>query len=100
MEIDFVPHKSLIGRIAKVTERGILLAKEYEELLGIGSENSTKKIYEYCHMGGQYEMSLIFINEAPFRIHGVTFYCLKEIGKGVGGDWHWYSLNQLVFCNE
>lgn len=100
MEITFIPLDSLVGRIAKLTERGVLLAKEYEELLGIGSEGSARKIHEYCHMGGQYEMSLIFINEPPFIAKGVTFYFLKEIGKGVGGDWHLYSLNQLIFCNE
>ena len=100
MEIDITPHQSLIGRIAKLTEYGALLSKEYEELFKIGNPDSDYQVYQYCHMGGRYEMTLMFIDEPPFKINGVTFFCLKEIGVQTGGDWHWYSLNQLIFCKE
>lgn len=100
MEIDLGSHIPLMGCICKLTEFGVELAKEYEELLKIGSYDRTKREYGFCHMGGRYEMSLMFINEPPFIQNGVKFYCLKEIGVGVMGDWHWYSLNQLMICIE
>lgn len=100
MEIDLHSHTSLIGSVAKVSEFGVELAKEYESYLGIGSYDNTYRTWQFCHMGGRYEMSLMFISEPPFIEKGVKFYCLKEVGAGVGGDWHWYSLNQLVICNE
>lgn len=100
MDVSILPHMHLIGQIAKVTERGVLLAKEYEDILKIGLADSTRKIYEYCYAQGKNEISLMFINERPVKVGGVIFYCLKEIGHNVHGDWHYYSLNQLMICNE
>ena len=93
-------HTDFIGQIAKVTEFGAELEKEYEEVFGIGNYHVAKRTHGYCYMGGRYEMSLMFIDEPPFSRDGVTWYCLKEVGVGVTGDWHWYTLNQLMICTE
>ena len=74
-------HTHLVGKICKLTEFGVELEKEYVELFGIGNVYKAMSIYYFCHMGGKYEMSLIFINEKPYSKNGVTWYCVKEIGK-------------------
>jgi|GEM_PF-5144093 len=86
------------GKLAKVTELGVLLAREYELLFGVGSEWQTQRAYDYCHAGGRYELVLLFIDQEPWHVHGLTFYCLKEVGAGALGDWHYYTLDQLVLC--
>ncbi len=90
-------HKQYIGRICKVSLQGVALEKIYEEVLGISTY--AEKVYEYCHFGGKFEMSLMFIDEPPMVVKGETFYCLLEVGIGVSGDWHWFTLNQLIICN-
>lgn len=93
-------HTHLVGKICKLTEFGVALEKEYEENFKIGNWNKALQTYHFCHMGGKYEMSLMFIDQKPYPINGVLFYCVKEVGVGVMGDWHWYSLNQLMICEE
>lgn len=90
-------HKQFIGKICKVSLQGVILEKEYEKLFGIITY--AEKIYEYCQVKGKYEMNLIFIDEPPINKMGETFYCVKEIGNGVFGDLHWFTLNQLVICD-
>ena len=92
-------HTDLIGKIAKLSEFGVELEKEYEELFNVGNYCNAKDIYFYCHRGGRYEMSLIFIDEPPIKHNGITWFCLKEVGVGVNGDWHWFTLNQLIICD-
>lgn len=92
-------HSHLVGKIAKLTERGLILEKEYEELFGIGNYGKSQLIHYYCNCGGRYEISLMFIDEKPVKRNGVTWFCVKEIGTGVSGDWHYYTLNQLMICN-
>lgn len=93
-------HTHLIGKTCKVTKWGVVLAKEYEQLLGIGSHTVTYRLEEYGQIGGRYEISLMFIDEPPERRNGVTFYCLKEIGPESSGDWHWLSLDQIIICEN
>lgn len=100
MEIDLNSSVPLLGCIAKLTEFGVELEKEYEKTFGIGSYNRAFRIWYYCHLEGRYQMSLMFIDQQPYVKNGVKFYCLKEVGVGVMGDWHWFSLNQLIVCNE
>jgi hypothetical protein len=91
-------HTDMIGKIAKLTERGVLLEKEYVDLFGIGNEIFAKLLHQYCYEGGKYEISFMFIDEPPFKKNGVTWFCLKEVGMGVSGDWYWFTLNQLMIC--
>lgn len=92
-------HSYLIGKIAKLTTLGVLLEKKYEELFGVGNAHKAEFINYYCYIGGRYEMSLIFIDEPPEKRGGIMFYWLEEIGVGVMGDWHLYTLEQLMICN-
>ncbi|MFR2930652.1 hypothetical protein [Alistipes putredinis] len=71
----------------------------YTEAIGIGDVDKIDKLYWRCHCGGPYEISFMFVDEQPFRRLGVVFYCLQEIGNGVFGDWHWFSLEQLIVCD-
>lgn len=91
-------HEDYIGKIAKLTKFGVELEKEYEELFNIGNYGMAQFINYYCYLGGRYELSLMFIDEAPIHRNGIELFCLKEIGNGVMGDWHWYTLNQLIVC--
>lgn len=93
-------HTDLIGKICKVTEFGVELQKEYADLFGIGSVFITNRLFEYCQLEGKNKVSLIFIDEKPIIKNGVVFYALKEIGKYTNGDYYWFSLNQLMICEE
>jgi hypothetical protein len=93
-------HKELIGKICKLTAFGVQLELEYEKEFGIGNHSNAKRLFDYCHSENQYEISLMFIDERPMKLNGMVFYCLKEIGKGSTGDWHWFTLNQIMLCNE
>src|ERR1700741_3588112 len=95
-----IRHEHLIGKICKLSERGVQLEYEYEKIFGIGNGDHARLNHFLCHMGGRYEMSLMFIGEQPYIKNGVVWYCVKEIGEGVLGDWYWYTLNQLVICEE
>ncbi len=92
-------HTDLIGKICKLTSFGVELEREYEQLFGIGNYNQAEMIYGYCHRGGKHEMSLMFIDEPPVRRNGVIWFCVKETGVGVSGDWLWYTLDQLMICS-
>lgn len=91
-------HTQFIGKICKLTEFGVCLEVEYEKLFGIGSEYTANRTFYYCHLGGRYEMSLMFIDEPPIKKESMTWFCLKEIGVGVSGDYHWHTLDQIIIC--
>lgn len=94
-------HTEHIGKIAKLTEFGVELDKEYGEVFGIGEGyDRIRWLYEYHHCGGPNELSLMFIDEPPIKRQGCVWYCLKDIGKGNPEDWHWFTLNQLMICEE
>lgn len=90
-----------LGKICKITLFGVALEKSYFENFGIGNYNEAKKIYEYCHCKSRYQMSLMFVNEAPVLIHGMKFYCFTPVGVGVSnGDFYWFTLNQVMICSD
>lgn len=99
MTIEFHVHKHLIGKLCKLTDFGLILEKEYE-LLGFGNARSYERILFYNQLKDQNSISLISIDEYPHKINGVLLFCVKEIGKYSSGDWHWFSLNQLIICEE
>lgn len=92
-------HTHLIGKVAKTNHLAVYLEREYVAAFGIGNVDTTESCHYYCHCGGRYEMSLVFIDQPVFRNSSLTWYCLKEIGTGVNGDWHWFTLDQL-FISE
>ena len=94
-----VPECPWIGKIAKLTEFGVLLSKEYEAIFHFGNPLVDESVNYYCHCGGRYEISLMFVDEAPEKRNELTWWCLKEIGIGASGDYHWYTLDQLIMCN-
>ena len=91
-------HTEFIGKIAKTTSFGLVLEKEYEKIFNVGNEYKFDRLHYYCHLKNKYELSLIFIDEKPITKNGVTWFCLKEIGNGCNGDWHWLTLNQITVC--
>lgn len=91
-------HTELIGKICKITRFGVELQKEYKRLFGIGSHYVAKTLFDYCYSGNEYELSLVFTQDAPIRRNGVVFYCLKEVGEHSSGEYHWLSLNQIIIC--
>lgn len=90
-------HTFLIGKIAKLTEFGVRLEAEYCNLFGFGNVRKAELLLAYMHHE-KYEVSLIFIDEPPVKNLDQTWFCLKEIGKGCFGDWHWFTLDQLIIC--
>ena len=92
-------HSWLIGKVAKLHSSAGAIEQGYTEAIGIGDVDKIDKLYWRCHCGGPYEISFMFVDEQPFRRLGVVFYCLQEIGNGVFGDWHWFSLEQLIVCD-
>jgi hypothetical protein len=93
-------HTELIGKICKLTSFGVELEKEYEQVFGVGNYHSAQTLFEYCHCGNKYELSLMFIDEKPIKRNGVVWYCLKEIGKYSTGDYYWVTLCQVMICSE
>ena len=93
-------HTNLIGKVCKLTSFGVELEKEYDKLFGIGNPYQAQILFEYCHRSDKNELSLMFIDEKPIARNGVVWYCLKEIGKNSSGDYHWFTLNQVVICSE
>jgi hypothetical protein len=93
-------HTELIGKICKLTDFGVELEKEYEQLFKTGNYQSARILFEYCQRKDKYELSLMFIDEKPFERCGVVWYCLKEIGKYSGGDYYWFTLNQVIICEN
>lgn len=87
-----------IGKICKITAFGVELEKEYEQLFGIGNYNSALLLFEYCYCNNNSELNLMFIDEVPITRNGVTWYCMKEVGKYASGDYYWYTLNQVMIC--
>lgn len=92
-------HTELIGKLAKLTEQGVILEQEYEYLFGMGNYEKAIHNHYYHYCGGRYELKLMFIDEPPFSIAGQTWYCLKEVGTGCHGDYFWYTLDQLMICD-
>lgn len=92
-------HSNLIGKLCKLSEFGVVLEKEYRELFGIGNEQNAELLQYYCFCGGPHEVCLMFIDEPPHQHYSLTFYCVKEVGKNASGDWHWFTLDQLILCN-
>lgn len=94
-------HSPLIGKIAKLTDFGVELEKEYQDLFGVGNYASAFHLHQYHSKDfGKYQLMLMFIDERPINRNGVVWYCLKEIGKYATGDYFWFTLNQLIICNE
>lgn len=94
----FYLDKELVGKICKITMLGCQLEKEYEEMFGIGDYRRACFCH-WRHQPGKYQMLFMFIDQKPVKKHGLTWYCVKEIGNGVMGDWHWYTLDQLIICD-
>lgn len=91
-------HDWLVGKVCKLSILGVELEKEYYEMFSIGNYEKAKQIHKYCYDFGTTELNLIFIDQDPFVRGAITWYCLKEIGKTYCGNWHWYTLNQLIIC--
>lgn len=92
-------HTELIGKICKLTRFGVELEREYENVFGVGNYHSAQIMFKYCHCGGEYEVSLMFIDESPITKNGVVWYCVKCVGKHSSGDYYWFTLNQIVICD-
>lgn len=90
-------HTDLIGKLCKLTPMGVVLEKQYEELLGIGNPYNAELLYHY-HQEGKYQLLLIFVDEQPWVFHGHIFFCVKDIGNGAMEDYHWFTLDQLIIC--
>lgn len=91
-------HTPLIGRLAKITELGVVLENEYKALFGFGSPHCAQTLYYYCHNRGKKQVYLLFIDKKPFKTDGLTWFCLKEVGIDASGDYHWLTLDQLIVC--
>jgi len=92
-------HYLLVGKLAVITDFGLLLEKEYKKMFGIGNASAYKTLLRYCKDDGKYKIRLMFIDEKPINKENLTFFCLKEIGKGTHGDWYWFTLDQLIICD-
>lgn len=92
-------HTEYIGKICKLTAFGLVLEQEYESLFGVGNYQVAQHIFQYCYLNNRYAICLMFIDEPPITRDGVTWYCFKEFGTGCSGDWHWFTLNQVMVCN-
>jgi len=90
----------LIGKLAVITDFGLQLEEQYKKLFGVGNIYSYRQLLRYCKADGQYKIRLMFIDEKPHQHNNLTFFCLKEIGKGCSGDWHWFTLDQLMVCDD
>lgn len=88
-------HTQFLGKTCKLTSFGVLLEKEYESLFGIGSPEQAQRLYDYC---SQDRIRLIFVDEKPIKIYGLTFFCLKEVGKDGNGDLYFFTSEQLMIC--
>lgn len=100
MIVPLQPHTHLIGKTCKLTKFGIELEKEYSEQFGIGNPQTVKILFEYGQMvNSDFEIRLMFIDEKPMSNYGLTWFCLKEVGKYSSGDYHWFTLEQLVICS-
>lgn len=92
-------HTDLIGKIAKLNNIAYHLELEYEEMYKVGNANRMKTLlfFQNEHIC---KMMFLFIDEKPIKKFNETWFCLKEIGNGVNGDWHWFTLNQLIICEQ
>src|SRR5574342_83086 len=80
-------HTDLIGKLCKLTQHGVLLEKEYEEIFKVGNTRVAELLFFY-HQPGPFQILLMFIDQPPWRKDSQTWFCVKEIGKGCFGDWH------------
>jgi hypothetical protein len=92
-------HTTFIGKICKLTSIGVEIEKEYEKLFGIGNYFTAERLFYYCHSNNENKLILIFIDEKPITKHGLTWFCLKEIGNNSANDYYWFTLDQIVICN-
>lgn len=88
-------HTEYLGKTCKLTDYSVILEKEFELLFGIGNVEVAQRLYDYCM---QDRIRLIFVDEKPVKMYGLTFFCLKEIGKDGNGDLHFFTLEQLMIC--
>lgn len=87
----------LIGKIAKLHSQAEELEREYVSMYNVGSVNTIRKLLYFQNFHYS-KMKFLFIDEKPVRKFNETWFCLKEIGKDVNGDYHWFTLNQLIMC--
>lgn len=92
-------HTDLIGKLCVITSIGVQLEREYEQMYGIGNYQSAQLLYHYNHES-KYKFLLMFIDEKPFSKFNETWFCVKEVGKWSNGDMHWFTLNQLMICEQ
>lgn len=95
-------HLQLVGKLAVLTEFGVELSEQYRILYDVGNPESDLNILKWCQDLGKYKVRLIFIDEPSIKVGNLRFFCLKEVGVGIGkyGDWHWFTLDQLMICDE
>jgi hypothetical protein len=92
-------HTDLIGKICMITEVGVALEKEYEKMYGIGNYYAAQQLFHFNYHS-KYKYVLMFIDEKPFTKFNETWFCVKEVGEHSNGDMHWYTLNQLIICEQ
>lgn len=93
-------HTEYLGKLCKLTRLGLELEKEYEKLFGFGNYTDALRTYEYCHNSSEYQFVLMFIDEPPVKKNNMTWYCLKDVGVLASGDYHWFTLDQVMICSE
>jgi hypothetical protein len=93
-------HLPFVGKLAVLTELGVCISEQYRQLYGIGNPEQDYNLYYHYQTNGKYSIKLMFINEPSIQAENHRFFCLKEVGIGIGrhGDWHWYTLDQLMIC--
>ena len=92
-------HKPYLGKLAKPGPLYRTLVKEYRALFGVGESDYAAEMLEWaCGREGSFEVTLLFIDEAAISRGGITWFCLKAIGKDGNGDYYYLTLDQLVLC--
>ena len=92
-------HRPLVGKLAKPGPLYRTLVKEYRALFNVGESDYAAEMLEWaCSREGDFEVTLLFIDEEPIQHGGIMWFCLKEIGKDGNGDYHYLTLDQLVLC--
>lgn len=90
-------HNHLIGKICKLTDFGLVLANEYQAMFGIGNFVTARMLHWSMQQPGN-KVMLMFNKERPFNRLGTTWYCFTEVGEEGNGDYHWFTLDQVVVC--
>ena len=92
-------YKTLIGKTAKLTKQGVKIENLYNNPLKMGYYKAMI-LFDYCYRPDEFQISFQFVDEPPETQNGITYYCLKQIGKHSSGDWYWFTLDQLMICDE